>query len=188
MRTKAFLLVALIAPLGAAAVSSAEFKIRALADGTARMELSGEILPGDAERMAEAMLTWRHARRPPIVGLGLDSIGGNVLESISIAMLVDVAQLVTVVSRGERCFSACFNIFASGRERIASAQASLGVHSASIEGEEASRALALTAIMARALAAYGVPDRVIAKMVTTPSTDMYVLRENDLGDFAEIRP
>lgn len=185
MQIKAFLFAALVA---ASPASGAEFKIRALSDGTARMELSGEIFPGDAKRMVKAVAAWRRAYRPPIVWLGLDSIGGRLMESARIADFVGENQFVTVVSRHKRCFSACFNIFASGRERIVSAQALLGVHSVSIGDEETSDAIVLTARVARALATYGVPDRIIVKLVTTPSTDMYVLRGNDLDGFADVRP
>ena len=150
-----------------------------LQDGTAVADLDGKIIAGDAKSfddlLQSAMATGRN-----VVGLRLNSPGGLVGEAAMIARSVSIKGIDVAVLPGRKCSSACFLIFAEGRQKYFSLSARIGVHGASIGGQETTGTEATTLTMARAISKLHVPPSVIAKMVTTPPTDMAWLTPDEL--------
>lgn len=88
------------------------------------LNLTGTIDPGSAERFAAEIA----ARGEYVQTVVLDSPGGSVTDALAIGALIQEKELTTRVSAGSLCASSCPIIFASGRTRIASREAAIGVH------------------------------------------------------------
>jgi len=116
-----------------------------------------------------------------VVGISLDSPGGDLIEAEKFAGGIHSAHLNTVVGPHQQCASACFLIFAAGARRFAARDAEIGVHSAaSSGGKETLMSMAATVAMARDAAAYGVPDVILGKIVNTEPGRIQVLTQADL--------
>lgn len=149
-------------------------------DGKTRLNLVGEIQPGDLEAVQTAIKTANDKNRL-VVTLRLASIGGNVLEAVKIADVVRHGKIATAVLSGATCASACFIIFAAGNEKYAHYTATIGVHGASdSSGKETVESGAATISMARIVRELGVPASIIGKMVVTPPDQMVWLGPDDL--------
>jgi hypothetical protein len=159
----------------AANVSSVDSK-----DGKTRLDLVGDITPGDADAVKFAIQKANSANRV-VVTIRLNSSGGNLLESAEIAEIVRKGKISTSVLSNSECASACFVIFAAGHEKFAHYTARIGVHGASDErGKETVQSNAATVGMARAVKELGVPSNIIGKMVVTPPDQMVWLTVDDL--------
>ena len=80
--------------------------------------------------------------------------------------------------------SACILLFAAGSRKIASTGAFIGVHGAAdSQGSQTAIALAATTLLAKDLAAYGVPASVIGRMVTTPPEQLSRLSPQEIEMF-----
>ena len=173
--------------------------IRLLDLGTqAVVTVEGDIVVGDYERfdqVAEQGL----ALGKPVAGIWLNSGGGNFAEAAKIAdMFFSLRQAVAdkpgaalVVGFEQTCASACFLIFACAQLRMVDATARIGIHSArnSNDNREDSGAFAADTAMARIAKQCGVPDYLIAKLVTTPADSMYWLTELDLHSMGvDVKP
>lgn len=88
------------------------------------LTLTGTIDPGSAERFATEIA----ARGEYVQSVVLDSPGGSVVDALAIGSLIHEKGLATKVAAGSLCASSCPIVFASGAERIASAQSAIGVH------------------------------------------------------------
>lgn len=131
--------------------------------------IQGEIVSGDSARLITALATAEarytdHRMR----AIALDSPGGNVVEAAKMAFIIHSRGFVTAVPKGAVCASACVLLFAAGSRKIVSAGAALGVHGAAIGSRQTEGALAVTTLLAKALAAYGTPASVIGRMAVTP--------------------
>lgn len=142
------------------------------------LSLRGEIVAGDFDQLAAELVAIRS--RPGLPLLALDSPGGNVIEADNMANVIRRLGLGVVVSDGEECASACFLLFAASLHRAAAPGAKIGVHSASLSGDENLLTLDVTALMARAAAAFGVPPSVLGRMITTVPSDMAWLTDDEL--------
>jgi ATP-dependent protease ClpP protease subunit len=129
--------------------------------------LSGEIVAGDAGRLTMLLEAAIQAGRP-LPDVSLNSGGGLFLEGIRLAEIVKRHGLTTYVEEGATCASACFLVFAAGKEKIASYSGRIGVHSAKDAEGNATRASAATSVMSVLLRSLGVPPTIIKKMATTP--------------------
>jgi hypothetical protein len=161
------------------ASKAAEFTRRGL-DTMDIIELRGAIEDGDLERLRVIAQPARQ-KAGPVIGLTLNSRGGEIVEADRISQFV--AQKTWDVAVGSRnvCASACFLIFAAGRRKLVHEDAFVGIHGASNRnGQQDQGALAATTIMARAFKRLGVPDNLVGRMVTTPPDRMAWLRANDL--------
>ena len=118
-----------------------------------------------------------------IVGLTLDSAGGNVIEARIFAQVIrDKLLLQTYVADHRQCSSACFLIWAASKHRAASPTAHIGVHSISrFDGEETLVTKAYTTDQARELAMDHVSPTVIGKLTSTPPGHIAWLTVKDLG-------
>ncbi len=139
----------------------------------------GPIEAGDVQRLRVLV-----NRLPPdttIASLHISSPGGSVAEADALAAAVRAARLVVTVDSGTSCASACFLIFAAAAERRVGASAKIGVHSASIRGEDTVAAMAITTKVARRAGEYGVPPEIVGKLVLTGPRQITWLTQQDLA-------
>ena len=136
-----------------------------LADGRRAIEASGQVVVGDFHRLLAFCDTVDKAGR--LAGLIVDSPGGNVLEAEKMAGTIRDMGLPVAVAGGGRCASACFLLFAASPSRLAGPGARIGVHRASLAGEETAGSLGATDGMAVQIAHFGVPAEIVAKMTRT---------------------
>lgn len=159
--------------------NAADFKSFDSKDGKTRIDLVGEIEPGDSDKLKTIIHTANDASRV-VVTIRLNSPGGNLLESVKIADVVRAAGMSTSVLSGSQCASGCFIIFSAGREKFAHYQTRIGVHGASENGRETAESGAATVGMARILKELGVPPKILGKMVVTPPEEMVWLSVDEL--------
>ncbi|MGA3401706.1 MAG: hypothetical protein ABSC95_21040 [Acetobacteraceae bacterium] len=138
----------------------------------------GPIVKGDTDRLQRALAAVPPTQR--LLGLALDSPGGNVVEGEQLAKLIRARGLPVVIPSNSKCVSACFLLLAASPRRLAASDALVGVHSASEEGEETDTALAVTTLMARVAAELGIPPAIIGKMVQTKAASVEWLTRADL--------
>lgn len=151
--------------------------------------LTGTIDPGSAQRFAEEIA----ARGEYVKTVVLDSPGGSVMDALEIGALIQEKGLATKVAAGNLCASSCPIIFASGAERIASADAAIGVHQiyAASLGEGAANALAVagvamadaqatTAKITRHLIKSGVDPEMWLHALDTPPDRLYYFSEEEM--------
>jgi hypothetical protein len=146
------------------------------------MYVHGEIEKGDADLIANAI----KANRRTLRGLILNSPGGSVVEAAHLVDLVRGQDFDTGVAPQGVCASACFIVWAAGKNRYVYADSRIGIHSANSivnldtgqRGENGVSAWA-TMITARAYFLLGVPMYLIGTMVVTPPESMYYLTDAD---------
>lgn len=172
----AFSLICL--PIGIA--SAAEVTVINSKDGKTRIDLVGDIVPGDANKLKAEIQKANDANRL-VATIRLNSKGGNLIEGVEIANIVRKGRIATSVLSDAVCASACFIIYAAGSEKFASYQAQIGVHGASDEnGQETTQSNSATIGMARLVKELGVPSSIVGKMVVTPPEKMVWLTVDDL--------
>lgn len=163
--------------------------------------IRGSIVEGDAERLAQLLVSYR-VRRMPVIFL-LDSPGGVLKEAMRMALIIDsvfgttrvdnsIQMDVNPVERGFLCASACFYLYVAGAVRwpaIVPSSGQIGVHrpyfgqnpSLDLKKEIQSH----DAIVASArifLEHHRVPTRLIELSFSRSSTEIYWLNRNDLID------
>ncbi len=112
--------------------------------------------------------------------LYLASPGGSLAAGLRIASLVNVRR-VSVVVVGD-CASACSLPFFAATRRIVKPGTRVGVHSSSkADGREDDETLATTARIVRILAEHGVPQTVVAGMMTATPDKIYWLSDQELA-------
>ena len=89
-----------------------------------QLSLTGTFDPGSFERFAAEI----EARGEYVQTVVLDSPGGSVVDALAIGSLIHEKGLATKVAAGSLCASSCPIVFASGKDRIASPEAAIGVH------------------------------------------------------------
>jgi hypothetical protein len=114
--------------------------------------------------------------------LSLNSPGGSLVGGFALARLVQQhPEIATLVDFGSVCSSACFLVFAAGKEKIADYNSLIGVHGVGDgSGGETEETLAATQAMARFSNELGVPTDISEKMVTTPPSEIVWLTAEDL--------
>lgn len=151
-----------------------------------RMEVEGEIAPGDAARLREIL-----ARSGPPRLVTLNSPGGSVSEALDIGRQLRDAGVSTHVDVSAVCLSACPYIFAGGTERAAPSGARIGVHQhyfgestvlpAFLAVEDVQRGQGL--VMAY-LDEMGVDPLIMTHALTTPPDEIYILIGEELDRYA----
>ena len=139
---------------------------------------SGKIVLGDETKLRAALGALPTGTR--LVGLSLNSPGGDLEEGFRLAEAVREQHLPAVVGQGATCASACFNVFAASPHRFAGSTALIGVHGASFRGNDEVFAEAMTVKSARQLADDGVPEAILGKMITTRPEQVWWLSRADL--------
>jgi len=157
--------------------------------------IDGEITAGDDVRLL-TLVGELNLEGHRVEGVLLNSPGGDVIAGEDLTAAIYTLQIGTAVDHGHVCASMCVLALAAGRERFAFEDSWIGVHSVwKAKNEQAGEAapedldsLGLTAALARDMAAYGVPAAVIAKMVTTPGTDIAWLDRGDVAGWVTVLP
>jgi ATP-dependent protease ClpP protease subunit len=158
-------------------------------EGAAFLLLSGDIIPGDLDRLVDKIL---ENEAPFLIThtIVLASDGGDVAEALKIAKLVkamDATVLVGPVTG--RCVSACFLIYAAANERGTFNAPLVGIHRpyiissqmAKLSPAQAEHAETDALERARAfLIANNVPTYLIEEMFRRSSEDVYWLTEADI--------
>jgi hypothetical protein len=147
------------------------------------INVKGEISKGDAARFPK-WVTDNIKHEDKIAGISFDSPGGSVREALVMADGIKQTEVATIVGSGEKCVSACFLIFAAGKNRYVSKEGFIGVHSLVIKGEgENLDAKGSTLDLARiATEKLGVPPSIIGRMVATRPEKVYWLNRSDLAE------
>lgn len=149
--------------------------------------IQGPIGKGDYARLIEFV------RQPDNYGrfarmVYLDSSGGDVVEAIKIAHLLDKSYAATHVASGARCYSACFILWMSGVTRHVSSGATLGVHRIHVQAKEGhiDQQSAYVSQIARAVENYmsglGTPRAILDKMNATAPADLFVISPRWLAE------
>lgn len=158
------------------------------------MVMTGEIMAGDAQRLVIAgkAAERKYGRGQPVIErIFLNSPGGDVVAGLELADLVHRwSGIHTVIGRTDTCASMCAVVFAAGSHKVVFATSHLGVHSVATFnsnsdgslnenlGEDAD-SLALTTLVARAMADYGVPANIITRMMITKQPETYWVGAKD---------
>lgn len=166
-----------------------------------RINIIGEIRPGDAERVAQSAIEQVTRNRKKISSVFVNSPGGDVDEAIRIADLVKGMKPNVVVEKGGICASSCFIIYLAGYERSAtwvrddgsmqtpekraSRLGIIGIHRPYLKNPSADVASVrkqddLMRRFREYLASFHVPQYLIDEMMARPSNDIYWLRDRDL--------
>ena len=160
--------------------SAMTFRSTLIGDTQIGLVAWGPIQAGDGQKLEDLLA--KLPRHMPVIGISLDSPGGLVSQGLKLAQIIRTNQLPTYLDDGHHCFSACFLLFAAGKQKWAAASSYIGVHSAaSITGQESIFTLGATGVMARMLSDLGVSDAIIGKMVTTKPGKLASLRAEDLA-------
>lgn len=172
------ILGSMAAPLGSPAVAM-QFQRVPIEGAGDVYSGTGPIVEGDTDRFRAAV-----AAAPPsntVLGISLDSPGGNVFEAEKFAQLIHGTHAPVFVFGNAKCVSACFLLFAAAGKRLVAPEALIGVHSVSESGQETAQSMGLTTAMARDLAVYGVPPAIIGKAVSTRTERVEWLTAADLN-------
>ena len=152
------------------------------------IELTGEIVVGD-DIYLDRVLSERDASGQATAYLVLNSPGGLLNQAYAMALAVRARGMATVVSSNGECASACMLVFAAGSVRYALPGALLGVHGASEgrgDGFGSNSSNSGTVRLARDMAFFGAPPKVIAYLVITPSSSMTWLDNDDVAGWVTI--
>lgn len=109
----------------------------------------------------------------------LSSPGGLVHEALLMAMEIESQNVHTVVL--DKCYSACFFLFAAGQER--SVRGELGVHQMSSDGATLSEGQTAVADIVDVLARLNISNDVLAIMLRTPPDQIHVFTNAELVAF-----
>lgn len=114
-----------------------------------------------------------------ITTLALNSGGGSSQAGFQLADMVRKHGWSTIA---ENCQSACVVVWAAGRSKVVQGQ--LGVHQSYDSLQFDQRAdLKATAHMGAVLRSYGAPKSVVAHMMATPPSQMYVVTADDIRNW-----
>jgi hypothetical protein len=177
---KTLAVIIVITPLGAAdADAQLQFERHPTSNGDI-ITLSGSIARRDGNRFA-AYLERIGFRPGSRLRLSLNSPGGDAQEAYEIAGSLKEGLVTTIVTGRAVCYSACFLLFIAGHDRMTGPQAQIGIHSTSeTNGHESRDTYAATMIIARQAAEWGVPEKLIGKLVSTPPWGISILSQSEL--------
>jgi hypothetical protein len=178
---KTLAVITVTTALGAAdADAQLQFERHPMSDGGDIITLSGKIARGDGNRFA-AYLERIGFRPGSRLRLSLNSPGGDAQEAYEIAGSLKFGLVTTIVTGRAVCYSACFLLFIAGHDRMTGPQAQIGIHSTSeANGHESWDSYAATMIIARRAAEWGVPEKLIGKLVSTPPWGISILSRSEL--------
>lgn len=153
------------------------------------LTLTGTIDPGSALRFRTEI----EQRGEYVKTVVLDSPGGSVMDALEIGALIQEKGLATKVAAGNLCASSCPIIFASGAERLASADSAIGVHqiyaaslgettrdAIAVAGIAMSDAQSTTAQITRHLTKSGVDPALWLHALDTPPDRLYYFSAEEM--------
>lgn len=149
--------------------------------------IQGPIQKGDYARILQFV------RHPDNYGrfarsVYLDSPGGDLVETVKIAHLLEKSYAATHVDPGARCYSACFILWMSGVSRNVAEGGALGVHRihVKVDGETMDPGSERFAAIARRVEYYmaglGTPRTILDKMNATAPASMFVISQRWLAE------
>ncbi|MBV7410393.1 hypothetical protein [Maritimibacter sp. DP1N21-5] len=154
------------------------------------LTLTGQIAPGDAQRIGDALATRANAGQR-VERINLDSTGGSVFDAIEIGETIRASGIATNVGDNAVCLSACPYMLAGGTTRSAASTARVGVHQhyfgentilpAFMAVEDVQRGQA--EVMAY-LTRMGIGLGVMEHAMRTPPEQIYLLTPEELVDYA----
>lgn len=142
------------------------------------IRISGELVPGDYNRFAEALR--KAAAVAPVRRLYLNSIGGQLLAAFAITDLIrqTAPGLDTVVLAGHECNSACVIVLTIGSQKYVSRGAAVVIHRAYDPTTKKSD-VAATKQQGEFMVANGMPPRVLETMGNLrPKEQIQITRSN----------
>ena len=192
---------------GPSLAASISYKTTGSGTGYTNISISGEITSGDADKLRTL------ASNPGVrwFNITLDSPGGSLSEAIRLAKVVKAVYSDVSVASGGRCASACFLVWLAGSGRYALGAEYLdpseysqlekllrsigspppkgfvGLHRPyfatidRLDNNQAALTRALTAYLEEEL----VPRRLIDKMMSKPSNDIYWITDADIAELGE---
>lgn len=143
------------------------------------VQMKGTIVKGDYKKLATFIRDSHFGEFTE--RFFLDSNGGDVVEAMKIANLVNKMYGHTVVKTAGNCFSACAVIWAGGVVRTIGEEGRLGLHRISLVSDEPSVSKTEQKIRPVAdsvesfLLRMGIPRRLLDKMNETSSTDLFLI-------------
>jgi hypothetical protein len=162
-----------------------EFQITKTSPTENALIAEGEIYSGDAKRLLNYLHNNPDAETIRMVYL--NSNGGLTNESYIIADVIHELNLTTVVPTDARCESACFELWASGKTRVAGPNAHIGVHRVSWGGREDDKSRARSIEYATYISKFGVPRAILASMMMQPAAGIYYLTDEDMASMHAFR-
>ena len=164
----------LLAMMLSGACSALEIQRVAACSGVV-LRLRGDFRDGDYARFKS-----QFRKTDVVIGLDLNSAGGDFEEGMQIANLAHQKKLSVYVT--EECNSACAFVFFAATKRYLARDSRIGVHSLSNSRDiEDLGSMRLTLKLARLSAKLGVPKSAIGKLVTTPPSNITYLDAADLS-------
>ncbi len=156
-----------------------------------RLWLTGEIRPGDTERLKHYLARTFHAFLSSASYVNLDSPGGNVAEAMEMAALFRQLLVKVTVRPPAQCVSACFLLYVAAPYRTANGMPShvIGIHRPYFSSDRTSHMSPTDAETAHSAAFLRmrkwlqdnlVPQDLIDKLLARPSTDIYWLTAQDV--------
>jgi len=151
-------------------------------NGLLILHFDGKIEHGDYDKVFDFYRRIGQSYTGTRMVVSLNSTGGFVLEASKIATFLRELNQSTIVAPNNRCYSACFILFAAGQHRFIGRGATLGVHRAGdfTDNGEDMVSKALTLQMSQTLIEYGVSPQIIQKLMATDFSRVAVLNEADL--------
>jgi hypothetical protein len=143
--------------------------------------ISGLLTEGDSILVGSFFKGKNWETIPRIVDL--NSMGGNMNESIEIALIMASHDLAVRVAFGSVCYSACFLLLAMASRRAIDLPMRVGVHR--VKAPPGLDGRALNANAENLYRDIGISERIISKMMSTREDDIALLGQDD---FAEIQP
>ena len=178
-----FIALALLGIVATLPARAMEFTDKRIDNGLVMIRATGEIQLGDTDRLM-SVLVILPAKEHHV--LALDSPGGNIVASQSLAATIKQAGLGVFVGNVGVCASACFLLYAAGTSKFYMPGAKIGVHSAIGGGYETPGSMAMTTVMARTAADLGVPDAIVGRMIRTPPGAIAWLSNAELASMGAV--
>ncbi len=191
MKTKLlFLVVAMFAP----PATAADFAFARDSDGTEQINVRGEIVAGDAERLSGlikgAPVTFLEARN-----IDLSSPGGSISEALKLARMVDRAALAASATQNGSCASSCVLIWVAapirgnlGKLLIHRPYLSEATYHNSPLSDASAAHRAGMQVVRRYLEERSFPARLIDEMMQRSSVDAYELSIDDITEIGFLSP
>lgn len=156
-------------------------------DGLQYINIDGPIEPGDSVRFHDFVFNYNKINKP-IVFVSLNSPGGSIYEGNSIIRDILNYGIMTVVVDGAQCASACFGIFASGKQRFSTPGSFIGVHRASVYGSDSDMARGHSIDMLKLYEQLNIPDDIQLAMIKTPPSSIYWINERQKKEISTLLP
>jgi hypothetical protein len=176
---------------------SAEFST----DRPGNISIVGRITKGDVENLRNVI----RAQKYGLAIINLDSPGGDIAEAMNMAEMIKPLFVMTRVTPGKYCASACFFLWLVGTPRYAVPQelvqrlakqgmsqagGIVGLHRpylANVDTVTNNQGQVMRQVQSY-LETQMVPRRLIDLMMSRPSNDIYWLNSKDFQEFGEYRP